>query len=91
LPYPGYYCGDETTSDLSFDEAGLLALYTRAPNRNSSSFFISYTPQPDFTGNFTIIGRVIEGMDVAESLTARQPGADQPDPDVIETIVIEEE
>jgi cyclophilin family peptidyl-prolyl cis-trans isomerase/protein-disulfide isomerase len=91
LPYPGYTCSDETTPDLSFDEAGMLALYTRAPNLNSSSFFITYTPQPDFTGSFTIIGRVIEGMDVAESLTARQPGADQPEPDVIETIVIEEE
>ena len=91
LPYPGYTCGDETTPDLSFDEAGLLALYTSAPNNNSSSFFITYTPQPDFTGNFTIIGRVTEGMDVAESLTERQPGADQPEPDSIETILIEEQ
>lgn len=91
LPYPGYTCEDETTSDLSFDEAGMLALYASGPNRNSSSFFINYAPQPDFTGNLTIIGRVIEGMDVAESLTERTPGADQPAPDVIETIVIEEE
>lgn len=90
LPYPGYYCGDETPSELSFDEGGLLALYTGAPDRNSSSFFISYTPQPALTGNFTIIGRVSEGMDVAESLTARQPGPDQPDPDIIEAILIEE-
>ncbi|MGD2144142.1 MAG: peptidylprolyl isomerase, partial [Anaerolineae bacterium] len=57
--------------------------------QNSSSFFITYGPQPDFTGNLTIVGRVIEGMDVAESLTERQPGADQPEPDSIETIVIE--
>lgn len=91
LPYPGYYCEDETTPDLSFDEAGLLALYTPAPNRNSSSLFITYVPQPDFTGNFTIIGRVIEGMDVAESLTATQPGPDQPEPDSIETVLIEEQ
>ncbi|MFO7741945.1 MAG: peptidylprolyl isomerase [Anaerolineae bacterium] len=91
LPYPGYTCEDETTSGLSFDEAGMLALYTSGPNRNSSSFFINYAPQPDFTGNLTIIGRVIEGMDVAESLTERTPGADQPAPDVIETIMIEEE
>ncbi len=90
LPYPGYTCGDETTLDLSFDEAGLLALYTPAPNQNSSSFFITYAPQPDFTGNFTIIGRVTEGMEVAESLTERQPGPDQPEPDAIETILIEE-
>lgn len=90
LPFAGYYCGDETSPDLSFDEAGLLALYTGAPNRNSSAFFITYTPQPDFTGNFTIIGRVTEGMDVAESLTARSPGPGQPEADIIESIVIEE-
>ncbi len=91
LPYPGYTCGDETAPDLSFDEPGLLALYTPAPNQNSSSFFITYAPQPDFTGNFTIIGRVMEGMDVAESLTERQPGPDQPEADSIETILIEEQ
>jgi len=91
LPYPGYTCGDETTPDLSFDEPGLLALYTPAPNQNSSSFFITYAPQPDFTGNFTIIGRVTEGMDVAESLTERQPGPDQPEADSIETILVEEQ
>jgi len=90
LPFAGYYCGDETSPDLSFDEAGLLALYTGAPNRNSSAFFITYTPQPDFTGNFTIIGRISEGMDVAESLTARSPGPGQPEADIIESIVIEE-
>jgi cyclophilin family peptidyl-prolyl cis-trans isomerase len=90
LPYPGYICGDETASDYSFDEAGLLALYTPAPNRNSSSFFITYAPQPDYTGKFTIIGRVTEGMDVAESLTQTQLGPDQPEPDAIETIIIEE-
>lgn len=69
----------------------MLALYTNAPNQNSSSFFITYAPQPDFTGNLTIIGRVIEGMDVAEGLTETAPGPDQPEPDAIETIVIEEE
>ena len=90
LPYPGYTCGDETAEGLSFEETGLLALYTPGPNQNSSSFFITYVPQPDFTGNFTIIGRVTDGMSVAESLTERQPGSDQPEADSIETILIEE-
>lgn len=90
LPMAGYYCGDETTPDLAFDDAGLLAMYTGAPNQNSSSFFITYSPQPDLTGHFTIIGRVTEGMDVAWDLTARVPAPDQPEPDTIETIVIGE-
>jgi len=91
LPFAGYTCGDETVADRPFEEAGLVALYTPAPNQNSSSFFITYAAQPDFTGNFTVIGRVTEGMDVAESLAERQPGADQPEADAIETILIEEQ
>lgn len=90
LPYPGYTCGDEVSPDLTFDQAGMVAMLTGAPDQNSSQFFITYAPQPNFTGTYTIIGRVIEGMDVAESLTPTQPGADQPAPDNIETILIEE-
>jgi len=90
LPYAGYYCGDETAGDTTFDEAGLVAMYTRAPDRNNSAFFITFSPEPEFTGNFTIIGRVTEGLEVARGLTVTQPGPDQPEPDTIETIVIEE-
>jgi len=90
FPYPGYICGDEISPDLTFDEGGMLALFAPAPGRNSSQFFITYTPQPDLYGQYTIIGRVIEGMDVLESLTVTQPGPGQPWPDVIETILIEE-
>jgi len=90
LPYPGYTCGDEVNPDLTFDQAGMVAMLTGAPDQNSSQFFITYAPQPRFNGTYTIIGRVTEGMDVAESLTPTQPGADQPAPDIIETILIEE-
>lgn len=89
VPFPGYYCGDEISPDLTFDEGGMLALFTPSPGRNSSLFFITYAPQPDLSGQSTIIGRVIEGMDVAESLTPTQPG--QPQSDVIDTILIEEQ
>lgn len=90
LPHSGYTCDDEISTDVTFDEAGMLALYTASPNLNSSMFFITYAPQPKINGQFTIIGRVIEGMDVVESLTETQPGSDQSPPDVIETILIEE-
>jgi len=91
FPYTGYVCGDEISPDLTFDQAGMLALYIPAPNLNSSSFFITFVPLPDLNGRYTIIGRISEGMDVAKSLTPTRPGADQPPPDVIETILIEEQ
>jgi peptidylprolyl isomerase len=58
-----------------------------------SQFFITYDALPQLDGNFTIIGRVIEGMDVAESITPRDPsqGAALPPGDVIETILIDEQ
>jgi len=90
LPYPGYYCGSELSPDLTFDQAGMLALFASAPDRNGSQFFITYVPKPDFDGQYTIIGRVVEGLDVAENLTPTQPGPDQPAPDVLQTILIEE-
>ena len=90
LPFPGYYCGHETSPDLSFSEAGMLALYSPQPGANTSQFFITYVPLPQFNDQYTIIGRVIEGMDVLQSLTETMPDIDQPEPDVIETITVEE-
>jgi len=91
LPFTGYTCGDEINLDLTFDEAGMLALYTPQPNGNNGQFFITYAPIPDLNGKFTIIGRIVEGMEVAKSLNPTQPGAGQSPPDVIETILIEEQ
>ncbi len=89
LSFAGYTCSDEISPDLTFDEAGLLALYTPQPNNNNGQFFITYAPIPDLNGRFTIIGRIIEGMEIAQSLNSTQSGAGQP-PDYIETILIEE-
>jgi protein-disulfide isomerase/cyclophilin family peptidyl-prolyl cis-trans isomerase len=84
LPYPGYHCSSEIMSDPPLDDAGLVAL-------SNSTFFITYSSQPELLRELTVIGRIVDGMDVAESLTERQLGPDQPDADSIETIVIEEQ
>jgi len=88
IPLPGYYCGDELSPDLTFNEEGMLALFTPEPGRNSSLFFITFSPQPSFNGQFTIIGRVVKGLEVAKALTPVQPG-DGTTPDSIKTILIE--
>ena len=63
------------------------------PDTNGSQFFITYAPQPGLNGNFTIFGRVISGMEVAEALTPRDPDADPnaPPGDEIVTIRITEQ
>jgi len=92
--YPGYHCSDEIIPTLTYDGAGVMGMASAGPGTNSigAQFFITYDALPQLDGNYTIIGRVIEGMDVVESLTPRDPsqGPGLPPGDTIETILIEE-
>jgi len=88
LPFPGYICSGEISSEHTFDEPGMLAFYTPAENRNSNLIFITTAALPDYNGHFTIIGHVTKGLDVVQSLTATTP-TDGATPDTVKTIRIE--
>lgn len=90
--FPGYQCGDEVVDSRTFDEPGLVSLANSGPNTNGSQFFITYDATPQLNEGFTIIGRVINGMNVAESLQPRDPqqNPDAGPGDKIITITIEE-
>jgi cyclophilin family peptidyl-prolyl cis-trans isomerase len=66
---PGYWLADET-NDLTFD-SGTLAMAKAGTSVSGSQFFITLGEQPSLNGNFTVFGRVIEGMDVLQALTPR--------------------
>jgi cyclophilin family peptidyl-prolyl cis-trans isomerase len=89
---PGYAFKNETSSDLSFDREGLLAMANSGPDTNGSQFFITYAPASHLDGSYTIFGEVLEGMDVVKSLTPRDPsqGGALPPGDLIVTITIKE-
>jgi len=36
---------------------------------NGSQFFITYSAEPDLNGDFTVFGKVIQGMDVVEAIS----------------------
>jgi cyclophilin family peptidyl-prolyl cis-trans isomerase len=69
---PGYTIPDEQDT-ASFDAPGLLSMAKAGPNTAGSQFFITYAPVPRLDPDFTVFGRVIEGMDVLEQLTLRDP------------------
>jgi cyclophilin family peptidyl-prolyl cis-trans isomerase len=89
---PGYAFDIEISPDLKFDQAGLFAMANSGPGSNGSQFFITFTPLPNLDGGYTIFGRVVSGMEVVESLTARDPSQNPnlPPGDMILGVTIEE-
>ncbi|MFQ5613370.1 MAG: peptidylprolyl isomerase [Anaerolineae bacterium] len=92
IGYPGYRCQDEVTPEHTFDGPGVVSLANSGPDTNGSQFFITYAAAPNLNDGFTIIGQVVEGMEIAESLTRRDPNQDPfgPPGDRIITITIGE-
>ncbi len=85
----GYHFDDEFTGHKH--DAGVLSMANSGPNTNSAQFFITFTPQHGLDGKHTVFGRLIEGMDVLESLTPRDPTQNpQFEGDKILQITIEE-
>jgi cyclophilin family peptidyl-prolyl cis-trans isomerase len=89
---PGYAFTNEISPDLNFDSAGLVAMANAGADSNGSQFFITFAPATQLNGDYTIFGRVISGMDVAESLTPRDPSqtGNLPEGDKIISVTIEE-
>lgn len=87
---PGYKFANED-SDLTFDKAGVVAMANAGRDTNGSQFFITFSPQERLNGDYTIFGQVVEGMDVVNAITRRDPDQ-KPDysGDVILMISIEE-
>jgi cyclophilin family peptidyl-prolyl cis-trans isomerase/protein-disulfide isomerase len=90
---PGYRFGNEVDSDLVFDRAGLVAMANSGPDSNGSQFFITYDAAPNLNGDYTIFGEVIEGMEVVESITPRDPqqGVDLPPGDLIVSVTVDQQ
>lgn len=88
---PGYQFANED-NDLTFDKEGVVAMANAGRDTNGSQFFITFGPAEWLNGGYTIFGQVIEGMDVVNNITLRDP---QQNPsfegDKIKSVTISEE
>lgn len=88
---PGYQFVNED-SDLTFDKAGVVAMANAGRDTNGSQFFITFGPAEFLNGSYTIFGQVIDGMDVVNGITRRDPDTNPSFAgDTIGTITIAEE
>ncbi len=69
---PGYQFVNED-NDLKFDKPGVVAMANAGRDTNGSQFFITFAPQPQLNGGYTIFGQVISGMDVVNGIIRRDP------------------
>lgn len=88
---PGYQFENEN-SDLTFDKEGVVAMANAGPDTNGSQFFITFAPATQLNGGYTIFGQVVEGMDVVNGITRRDP-QQNPDfeGDAMESVTITEQ
>jgi len=85
---PGYDLVEEK-NELEFG-VGVLSM-AKGAQVSGSQFFITLAATPFLEGDFTVFGQVIEGLDVLQQITVREPGPDAPsashiiDIEIIET------
>lgn len=90
---PGYFIPNEIDTALTHAETGMVAMANSGADRNGSQWYVTLGDVSQLDGGYTIFGRVIEGMEVVQGLTPRDPATDPEAPagDQIESITIEEQ
>src|SRR6266498_35880 len=88
---PGYEFEYEG-SDLTFDKAGVVAMANAGRDTNGSQFFITFVPTSQLNGGYTIFGQIVQGMDVVNGITRRNPDENPTfEGDAMESVTITEQ
>jgi cyclophilin family peptidyl-prolyl cis-trans isomerase len=72
----GYEFGLEIRKKYKYDTKGVLGMArTQDPESNGSQFYITLAATPNLDGQYTIFGKVVEGLDVLDKIVRGEPPA----------------
>ena len=79
-------------SDIPFDRGVVGMARSQNPNSANSQFFIMFDEGYFLNGQYTVVGRVVEGMDVVDSIKKGSQAANGSvnDPDVMQSVSVVE-
>ena len=79
-------------SDVPYDRGVVGMARTQDPNSANSQFFIMFDEGYFLNGQYTVVGRVTEGMDVVDAIKKGRPRSGQIDgtPDVMTDVTVTE-
>ena len=79
-------------SSENFDRGVVGMARSQSPNSANSQFFIMFAPAPHLNGQYTVVGRVTEGMDVVDAIKrgAGRNGAVLGEPDRMVSVTVTE-
>jgi cyclophilin family peptidyl-prolyl cis-trans isomerase len=62
-------------SDVPFERGTVGMARSQNPNSANSQFFIMFAPAPHLNGEYTVVGKVIEGMELVDQIKRGAPGS----------------
>jgi peptidylprolyl isomerase len=74
-------------SDIGFDRGIVGMARAQDPNSANSQFFIMFAPGDFLNGQYTVVGRVISGMEVVDAIAKGEPPAA---PDMMSKVTVQE-
>ena len=77
-------------SRLPFQRGVVGMARSQSPDSANAQFFIMFAPAPHLDGQYTVVGRVVEGMEVVDAITRGDPARNGTvaEPDRMERVTI---
>jgi peptidylprolyl isomerase len=63
-------------TSVPFLRGTMGAARSNSPDSANSQFFIMFAPKASLNGNYTVLGRVVKGMDAVDKIAPGEPPAD---------------